>query len=103
MSATDATDKTIALFESERTVAGLTILAALAVVLVGMSPLGLSAYMVDNADAGGTFDETTEKALGGTGVATGGAVFGSIAGASFCTLTAPACVAGGAMALGAVA
>lgn len=84
------TSPSVALFEDERSIAMVAVLAALLVAIGGVGSVGLSQYMFHSADDSGSLSETTEKIAGGLGTALGSAQVGLLA-VGGCAASAPAC------------
>lgn len=91
----------VSMFNSDRTVAAMSVVAALLIAVAGFGSAGLSQYMMHSADDEG-LPADVEYAAGGLGSLAGGATAGTLA-LGTCAATAPACVAAGGMAVGAIA
>lgn len=92
LSGADANYSVSMSLNTPRTVAALAVVAALLVASAGAG-MGLSYYQYRNADDSGTFSETTEKTLAGTGTVLAGAQMSALAGGA-CAATGPGCVVG---------
>jgi len=95
------TSPSVALFEDDRSIAMVAVLAALLVAIGGIGSLGLYQYMIHSADDSGSLGETTEKIAGVLGTTAGGAQVGLLA-VGGCAASAPACAAAVGAGVGAI-